>query len=503
MAIAIDKNLIEDVNDPSFDVINYCIKKHEQELPRLQMLFDYYRGLPHKLGSVPDAKLNDPHELDEIYVNNAKYVTDMMTGFTVGNPISYTADNDKNIDDVIAAMDVMRIAKHDKELEKDLSTMGIGYELHYLSVVPGTEENQAPETEPKVASIDPRGMILVVDDTVDRNYLFAIRPYEKEDLEGNKIYEYTIYTAVGIITYKSKVKGLVDGQLSEEPTYVNHFYGMVPVVEFRNNEEKQGDYEQQLSQIDAYNLLQTERIKDKKNFVKAMMILYGFSLPEEKPRETPSGQKIIEAPAKEDGANVEFATNTLDETQTQVLADSLLDDFHKSAYVPNLNDKDFAGNISGEAMKYKLLGLLLALSVKTGYFEDGIIRRLKLLENIVNVSKHANNDTSGAEIKFKVNLPFNRKDVIDQIRDSQDFVPLLISLGWLDDVDDPQQLLDMLHDQQDDNMQRQEKLFGIQAKDSHSDLEVDEGNSNEDDDSSQPATLEGEDENSKKKGAKK
>src|SRR5699024_9264140 len=121
----------------------------------------------------------------------------------------------------------------------------------------------------------------------------------------------------------------------------------------------------------------------------------------------------------------------------------------------------------------------------------------------LNVSKHANNDTSGAEIKFKVNLPFNRKDVIDQIRDSQDFVPLLISLGWLDDVDDPQQLLDMLHDQQDDNMQRQEKLFGIQAKDSHSDLEVDEGNSNEDDDSSQPATLEGEDENSKKKGAKK
>lgn len=491
MAIAIDRELIEDINNPSFDVINYCLRKHEEEIPRLNMLFDYYMGQPHK---IKESAKEMPHELDEIYVNNAKYVTDIMTGIEVGNPISYAPPKGKEIEEVQEALDKMRINKHDKELVKGLSSMGIGYELHYLSLVPGTEN----ETMPKVAWIDPRGMVLVVDDTVDREYLFAVRPREKERLDGDKYYEFTVYTANQIIVYRSKEKTLVEGR-AEEISREEHYFGMVPVVEFRNNEEKQGDYEQQLSQIDAYNLLQTERIKDKKNFVKAMMILYGFKLPEEKPRETSGGQKIIEAPAKEDGADVGFATNTLDETQTQVLADSILDDFHKTAYIPNLNDENFAGTQSGEAMKYKLLGLLLALSVKTGYLEDGIVRRLKLIENIVNI-KGANCDTDGTIIKFKVNLPFNRKDVIDQIKDSQDFVPLLVSLGWLDDVDNPQSMLDMLREQQEENMQRQKQLFGITGEDSHSDLEE----LDDEEDTSEPASVqEDEEDEKKKKGGKK
>ncbi|GGC87886.1 phage portal protein [Enterococcus wangshanyuanii] len=461
MAIAIDRELAGDINNPSYDVINYCIEEHEKEIPRLQMLFDYYDGKPHKIN---EQATSATHDNDEINVNNARYVTDMMTGFTVGNPISYVAPKDGQIKPFTDALTKMKIAKHDMEVEKDLSSMGIGYELHYLSVNPKTKE-----TIPKVSSIDPRGMILVVDDTVERNPLFAIRPREKQNLKREKYWEHTIYTPMWTITYKSKSKKLIQEQLMEPPKVKENFYGDVPVVEFRNNEEKQGDYEQQLSQIDAINMLQTDRIKDKRNFVKALMILYGFSLPEEKPNEV-NGSLVINAPAKEAGANAEFVTNTFQESEVQVLADSLLDDFHKTSYVPNLNDENFAGNISGEAMKFKLLGLLLALSVKTGYFEDGVIRRLKLIENILNV-KGQNVDSEGIVVKFKVNLPFNRKDVIEQIKESQEFIPLLISLGWLDDVDNPEELIEMLNAQKEETMKMNAKAIGVQAEDSHSDLD--------------------------------
>lgn len=462
MAIAIDRELVGDVNNPNFDVINYCIKEYEKEIPRLQMLFDYYNGNPHKENQQPKDK---PHDRDEIYINNAKYVTDMMTGFTVGNPVSYVAPKGKEITPITDALTKMRISKHDIEIEKDLSSMGVGYELHYLAVDPKTKE-----IIPKVTAIDPRGMILVVDDTVERLPLFAIRPRKKENLNREKYWEYTIYTSLWTITYQSKTKELSSKELIDKPKVKENFYGDVPVVEFRNNEEKQGDYEQQLSQIDAYNTLQADRIKDKQNFVKALMILYGFTLPDDKPSEM-HGNMVLNAPAKEAGGDAEFLTNTFQESEVQVLADALLDDFHKTTYVPNLNDENFAGTQSGEAMKYKLLGLLLVLSVKTGYFEDGIERRLKLLENILRV-KGQNVDSEGIIIKFKVNLPFNRKDIIEQIRDSQEFIPLLISLGWLDDVDNPEEIIAILNQQKADNLKLQNSALGIQAADSVNDFET-------------------------------
>lgn len=462
MAIAIDRELAGDINNPTIELLNFCIEEHEKELPRLQMLFDYYEGNPHKKGETPT---NLPHDRGEVFVNNAKYVTDMMVGFTVGAPISYAAGKGKNIDDILNVFDKIRIRKHDKELAKGLSAMGVGYELHYLSLVPGTET----ETIPNITWIDPRGMILVVDDTVDRNKLFAIRPVEKQNPKREKFWEIQVYTAKGVFTYRSKTKKLSETDLMDKPKYKEHFYQAVPVVEFRNNEEKQGDYEQQLSQIDKYNLLQTDRIRDKENFIKAIMVTYGFSLDDSELKSS-GGSKYIEAPSKEEGAAAEFIANTFDESGVQVLAESLLDDFHKSSYVPNLNDEQFSGNVSGEAMKYKLFGLLLVLSIKTGYMEDGILQRLQLLQNVLRV-KGKNVDIEGVTIKFKPNLPINRSDIINQIRDSQEFIPLLISLGWLDDIDNPAEVLELLEEQKLKSIEINQKAMGTQAEDSHSELD--------------------------------
>lgn len=453
MAIKIDRELAGDINNPSPELIAYAIKEHKKDVPRLQMLSDYYDGKPHKLGK--EAK-QTPHDRDEIYVNNAKYVTDNMVGFTVGSPISYAAAKGKNIDPIIDAYNIMKIQKHDKELAKDLSVFGLAYELQYLSIKPGT----LSETILKITKIDPRGIVLVVDDTVDNNKLFAVRFIEKFDLTGKKKgFNVEVYTQKWVIIYFTKNLNMKDAEVIKVKP---HYYGDVPVVEIRNNEEKQGDYEQQLSQIDGYNKLQTDRIKDKENFIKAIMILYGFGLPEDRPGDI-NGQIVIEAPSKEEGGNAEYVTNTFQESEVQVLSKSLIDDFHKTSYVPNLNDEKFGGNISGEAMKYKLLGLLLALATKIGYFEDGLVQRLKLTENMLRVKAH-NVDSEGAKITFKPNLPINRKDVIDQIRDSQEFVPLLISLGWLDDIDDPKEVIAMLDEQKEKAIELNKKALGDSAE---------------------------------------
>lgn len=445
MAIKIDRELAGDINNPSAEVIAFCIKEHRKELERLNRLSDTYDGKHEILKRKKDSS----NDLTNVMVNNAKYVTDMNVGFTFGNPIAYTPGKDKNIDPVIEAFDEMSIKKHDRELGKDLSVYGIGYELHYLAI-------EKDVTVPKITCIDPRGMFLVTDDTVEGHPLFAVRYIQKFDLKGEVLgWNVEVYSPQWYIVYRvENLEFKNPNRLKIKP----HFYNAVPVVEFRNNEEKQGDFEQAMSLINAYNVLQSDRINDKEAFIDAILILYGFSI-EEDDKNKPSGQVVLNAPSKEEGGAVEWLTKTFDEKDVDVLSKSIERDIHKVTYTPNLNDENFAGNISGEAMKYKLFGLLQLLVTKTGYFEDGVKQRLQLMENILNKS-NKNVDVSGTKVNFKPNLPINKKDIIDMIRDSQEFIPLAISLGWLDDIDDPQEVIEMLNQQKDENMERTKKALG-------------------------------------------
>lgn len=464
MAIKIDRELAGNINNPSSDVLVYCLKQHQKTVDRLQKLSDAYDGEHEILNRSKEGS----SKLTNVMVNNAKYVTDMNVGFTFGNPISYTPGNEKDIEPVIEAFDEMSIKKHDRELGKDLSVFGIGYELHYLST-------DGDRVIPKITCIDPRGIFLVTDDTVEANPLFGVRYIEKYDLEGKSVgWHVEVYTPKFLIVHKVKDLNFKDAKIIKAK---QHYHGDVQVIEFRNNEEKQGDFEQAMSLIDAYNVLQSDRINDKEAFIDAVLILYGFKLEQEG---SSSGNMMIEAPSKLDGGAVEWLTKTFDETQVQVLSKSIEKDIHKVTYTPNLNDENFAGNISGEAMKYKLFGLLQLLVTKTGYFEDGIRKRLKLMQNILNVTGKSV-DVTGTKINFKPNLPINKKDIIEMIRDSQEFMPLAISLGWLDDIDDPQEVVEMLDEQKKKAIKFNQSMMGTQSEDSHTYLD-DEGD--EDDDSS-------------------
>ena len=265
MAIKIDRELAGDINNPSAEVIAFCIKEHQKTLDRLNKLNKYYDGEHDILTRKKDGK----EDLTNVMVNNAKYVTDMNVGFMLGNPIAYTPGDKKSIGPIIEVFDEINIKKHDRELEKDLSVFGLGYEMLYLSL-------NEDETLPKVACIDPRGILLVTDNTVESNPLFAVRYIQKFDLEGNENgYRVEVYTSVSILKYDTKDLEFKSHSLIEAK---EHYFGGVPVIEYRNNEEKQGDFEQAMTLINAYNVLTSDRINDKEAFIDAILVLYGFTI---------------------------------------------------------------------------------------------------------------------------------------------------------------------------------------------------------------------------------
>ncbi|RMX24369.1 phage portal protein, partial [Limosilactobacillus reuteri] len=258
-----------------------------------------------------------------------------------------------------------------------------------------------------------------------------------------------------------------------------------------NNEERQGDFEQLISLIDAYNLLQTDRISDKEAFVDALLVTFGFGLGEDNDDMKALKNGVLEAPSRDDGADVSWLTKSFDETQVNLLSQSIENDIHKVSYVPNMNDEKFMGNVSGEAMKFKLFGLENLISIKKRYFFDGIRRRLNLIQTIVNI-KGGNSDVSGCDISLAPNIPVNLSDVVNSIKSADGVIPRKITYSWLPQVENPQDVIDEMNKQDVERLKEQQKALQEQDPDR---LEVEDGQ----DDSSQIDEREEQDNNHSKR----
>ena len=438
MTITLDKELMTD-GIPTPEILEYCIKQHQGTLARLNKLSDYYDG-KQDISNRTFGNPNIPNH--KIVANHAKYIVDIATGFLIGNPIAYSGSQVDKILDEYSRMDII---SHDTELEKDLSVFGIGYELMYLAPV------DEGDTEIRIKSIDPRGIFVVTDDTVDKNPLFGVHYQQRFKLDGSlNYYLINVYTEDKIFTYHAK--GLSKGQMTlfEES---EHYFGAVPVVEYRNNEERQGDFEQQISQFDAYNLLQSDRINESEQRVNSILFIKGFTLGED----NLTHDSIIETTEKD--SDLKWLIKEIKEADNEVLRQSLLDDIHKFSYIPSMTDEHFAGNVSGEAMKYKLFGLLQLLSIKTRYMSKSLRKRLELMRNILN-TKGSNIDISDVKITFKPNLPINTNDLASIINQLKGILPLETLIGWLPDIDDPAEQLQKLEEEQSKSIQNQQQALG-------------------------------------------
>lgn len=399
MAIIRARELIEDINDPPVEVIKSCIAEHLEGISRLDRLENYYLGRH----AILNRDLGDkglPN--NRIVSNHAKYITDIAVGYVTGNPVMYVG---RKIDDLLDTFKKIDIISHDAELAKDLSIFGVGRELHFMS--------SDDKPIPKATVIDPRQLFLVVDDTVEYKSLFAVHCYPKKDLENSVIgYNINVYTANNIIYYFASDFGSEYEKLDTK----QHYYKAVPVIEFWNNEEQQGDFEQQISLIDAYNLLQSDRVNDKEQLVDAFLKIKGVSFGDTEEEQAETARllklhKILELPQD---ADADWLVKNLDEQQVEILRTSLKDDIHEFSMVPNLTDENFASNASGVAMKYKLLGLEQLAKNKERYFVQGLRERLQLFKNALDV-KGKSVEIEDIQIIMNRNLPANDLEIASMI----------------------------------------------------------------------------------------
>ena len=394
--------------------------------PRLNRLGRAYAGQGAIASRVRSAGLPN-NRLAHAY---PRYIATMAAGYLVGRPVEYGAPGQEAALDTLRAMyGACDMASVDAELASDASIYGRGVCICYAD----------EGGKPRCATLSPKEAFVVYDDTVEHRPLFGVHWLEQADENGRR-------SGVSVHVHSAGETFVFSGRslsaLNDAPQCTPHFFGGVPVVEFWNNAQETGDFEPVLSLIEAYDMLQSDRVNDKQQFTDAVLLLTGCTLEGGDPADTRSpAQKLLEEKMlslPDSDAKAEWLVKQCDESGSELLREALRSDIHKMSMVPDLTDVHFAANASGVAMRYKLLGLEQLTSIKERWFREGLRARLRLFAHFMGVLAAGQLNAEAVIMIFTRSLPVNESEAAAMVQQLDGLVPrriLLTQLPFVEDVD--------------------------------------------------------------------
>ena len=396
---------------PDGKLLASCLRQQLTGAGRLARLYAYYRG-GHAIqarvrgAGLPNMKLAHAYP---------RYISTMAAGYLIGNPVRYEAPGQEEaLSALLRAYDSCAIDSVDAELARAASIYGKGVELLYAD----------ERARPRAACLDARDAFVVYDDSVENRPLLGMSCMPMRTpggrLEGFRV---QVYTDVSVLSYREE--SLTEARFEAPVRVEPHYFGRVPLIEYWNDESEHGDFEDVIGLIDAYDLLQSDRRNDKQQFVDALLVLYGCTLETDARGRTP-GQQLREDKAlamPDSDARVEWLCKQLNEADAEVLRAAIRSDIHKMSLVPDLTDEQFAGNSSGVAMRYKLLGLEQLTKIKERWFREGLRARLEGFAHFLACRGEKPLDADGVRMIFSRSLPVNELENAQTLSELKDILP--------------------------------------------------------------------------------
>ena len=387
------------------------IKQHQAQVPRFNELWNQYTSRPPIL-DFPDKEEYKPD--NRLVANFGKYIVDTFNGYFTGIPVKVSHEKE-NVNEAINYF-----WRHNDmdDTFSELSKLTSIYGVSYLYVWQDEESNT------RVTYNSPFDMFVVYDDTVARNIKYGVRYKYDED----NILTGTLFTQSEVITFSNDAYG------DTEP----HYYPIVPIIEFVENDEQQSLIRPVESLINAYNKALSEKSNDVEYFSDAYMKILGAELDTETIQnirdnriinmDGDDAQKIVvEFMNKPDG----------DVTQENLLNRIELLIYHL-AMVANINDESF-GNASGVSLEFKLQPMKNLSGMKERKFTKGLNNLFKCFTALpTNVPASDKYSWVEVEYRFIRNIPRNIQDEAETARNLEGVVSKELQLSTLSIVDDVQ-----------------------------------------------------------------
>lgn len=408
---------INSIDDLTPQVISRIIDNHKSTtLPRMLKLERYYDNNNDinrrimKDASKPNNKVANAY---------ASYITDTMVGYFMGEPITYNCDDKQLLENLNLLLEYNDEADENSELAKDASIFGVAFEELYV----------AEDGMVRFKRLDPKTVIPIYDKSIEENLLAVIRYYEDFDFALNEaVVIVEVITDNTISTYKTN-----NLMTTLTPEFeVPHYFGMVPVAIFENNEQQTGDFEKVISLIDAYDKMESDTLNDQEYFTDAYLALYGYTADSEDVAKMKEDRILL----MDEGTSAEWLIKNGNDETAENIKNRLDKDIHKFSKCPNLADEEFASNASGIAIKFKTLGTENLVSIKERKFKKGIQQRLELI-SAINAVLDSGFDWRTIEIIFTRNLPSNDTDIANMVNQLEGIVSdetLLAQIPFVNDV---------------------------------------------------------------------
>ena len=400
------------------------ITAHKALNLRYEELLNLYIGNHAILNQAEKAAYKPDNRL---VVNYAKYITDTFNGFFMGIPVKASHENEKVSGYIQMLESYNDIDDNNAELAKKCSIYGHAYELLFL------DEN----AQVGIVNVDPRECFVIYDNAIRENALFGVR--YMVDSEGDTI---------GTISDLERIRYfyIENGEISyiDEKEQVNYF-GEIPIVEYVENDEKQGAFENVETLINAYNKAISEKANDVDYFADAYMKILGAELHGDDLLSIRDNRIINLVNPETDRLVVDFMEKPNADTTQENLINRLERQIFTISMVANINDENF-GTSSGIALKYKLQSMMNLANTKERKFVKGFNKRFRLISNLPN-SVITIEDTIGLQYQFTKNTPDNLKEEAETAIILRSIVSDETALRTLSIVDDVKKELGRIEEQ--------------------------------------------------------
>ena len=425
-------------------------EKIREYLEREQRYYIY--GMPYKDREKLSLYYDGILPMANARSNKAKFITDISTDYFIGDEPLFVLR--KNFDSTLSKKEqkerdeaIKRIQKYNRKLKgrsfgrvlynasKWASKVGVGYILQY---------QRSGEDFPRYIELSPLTTFVVYDNQIEPESLFAVHYNKVVETRQGKNYErfiITVYTDNMVYYFKTGRVYVRDNinyySIIEDDTRNDtiHNFGSVPITQVFNNRDMLGDYEPVVDLIDIYCALQSKRYDNIAQVVDAILHLKNIDSGDDEER-----QKLIDLLKREkilmtnsDGGkevDAEFLTNPLNQREIQTFSENIEKDIYQISQVPNMTSDTFAQSVSGQSLKFKLMGLESITKEKERNFNKALYRLLKLtatfFENIGN--KEYEFDPYNIDIEYNRSLPSNDLELVNMLS-------IVATTGCVDPID--------------------------------------------------------------------
>lgn len=411
----------------SYGEVRELIQLHTKNQNRMTRLLEEYKG---NNAEISNMERKAEGKADNRISHAFPYLISSTFCGLMNKKPNIICELQEVVDDVLKYNDADKV---NTSILTDISVWGSGVEQYYLD----------KKGNIRFKRIDARDVIIVKDISIEADTFLVIKHWKVDGLGEEKMEFVELYYEDKVVRYFENKDGEVSNVTEE-----SLFFGDIPFTVYKNNELMLGDFERILPIVGAYNKYQSETLNGIQDITNSLMIISGATLSDEQLKQVKSMRVL----ADENSIDAKMVYNEVQFNEAY-LSQLRKDIFALSGCVDLTGES--VGNLSGSALKQRLVNMLYIASVKANYLKEGYLRRIELILNIHALTNNINVDEiiKNTEITINYNTLEDSTEMLNLVQGLDGIVSKETQLSLLGEIIvSVQDEIDKLAKEKEENM---------------------------------------------------